>query len=205
MHVTLAWATPDGDTLLGYMARVSNPKAKAGDDSVKLIRFLIEHNHWSPFDMVNLCVQITTTRDIGRQILRHWSIHPQEFSQRYAVVQFDEILPREMRLKGTTNRQGSLEKRSWFFEKLAMVSVRISIGVYNLAIRCGVSAESARAVLPEGYTPTRMFLNGTVRSWIHYLQQRLDSHAQKEHREIAREIFKIFVAQFPTTAEAVRW
>lgn len=201
---SLVWATPGGDQLLGYMARVSNPKATPEDDAAKLIAFLIQHKHWSPFDMVNLCIEIQTTRDIGRQVLRHWSIHPQEFSQRYAVVDFSEIQPREMRKKGSTNRQGSIDERHLQFEWDAMEFVEQGVALYNTMIAAGVAPECARSILPEGYTPTRMYLNGTVRSWIHYLQQRLDFHAQKEHREIAQQIQWLFADHFPSVNSALR-
>lgn len=198
----LMWATPDGDNLIGYMARVSNSNATPDDPAEKLIRFLIQHKHWSPFDMVNMCIEIRTTRDIGRQVLRHWSIHPQEFSQRYATVDFSEVLPREMRLKGATNRQGSLEEREFVLEQGAMRIAEQAVMFYNQMIDMGVAPECARAILPEGYTPTRMYLNGTVRSWIHYLQQRLDSHAQKEHRQIAEQIAEIFLSTYPNIYRA---
>lgn len=203
MSANLIWATPEGDKLIGYMARVSNPNATPEDSAEKLIEFLIRNKHWSPFDMVNLCVEINTTRDIGRQVLRHWSIHPQEFSQRYAVVDLSEMQPREMRLKGTTNRQGSLNARHAAFEREALAHAERGAVLYNDMVNNGISAESARSILSEGYTPTRLYLNGTIRSWIHYFEQRCDWHAQKEHRDLANEIRKIFIEHYPTVAMAI--
>lgn len=199
--VEMKWATEQGDSLLGHMARVSNPNASPEDDASKLIRFLIDHNHWSPFEMVNLCVSIHTTRDVGRQILRHRSFSFQEFSQRYAEVSDFETI-HEMRRKGSSNRQGSLDDRDMLAEANANAAAYYAIQTYRQLISAGVAAETARAVLPEGYTPTHMYMNGTVRSWIHYLKQRLDPHTQKEHRLVAIQINEIFAREFPDTAEA---
>lgn len=197
----LKWATPDGDQLLGHMARVSNPNASPEDDASKLIRFLIDHHHWSPFEMVNMCVSIHTTRDVGRQILRHRSFSFQEFSQRYAEVS-DFETHHEMRRKGSSNRQGSLDERDVLAENNAAGAAYYAIQTYRQLISAGVAAETARAVLPEGYTPTHMYMNGTIRSWIHYLQQRLDSHTQREHQMVAQDIASIFNANFPTIYKA---
>jgi thymidylate synthase (FAD) len=198
----LVWATPNGDQLIGNMARVSNPNAKPDDDTSKLISFLIRNRHWSPFEMVSMCVEIKTTRDIGRQILRHRSFSFQEFSQRYAVVS-EFNMDREMRLKGDTNRQGSLEERSYPAE-LAVRDMTLRIAeLYADLVKSGVAPECARAILPEGMTPTRMFMTGTIRSWIHYTHERTQPGVQKEHQEIAREIVGIMCEHFPNVSTAV--
>jgi thymidylate synthase (FAD) len=202
MSATLVWATPNGDQLIGNMARVSNPNAKPDDDASKLIAFLIRHRHWSPFEMVSMCVEIKTTRDIGRQILRHRSFSFQEFSQRYAEVKATAAI-REARLKGTTNRQGSLDDRDKEAEKFMVQTALVCFKAYESMILAGIAPECARVILPEGFTPTKMYMTGTVRSWIHYLEQRTDEHTQKEHRVIAKEISQIFWETFPDTFMAV--
>lgn len=202
MGVNLVWATPNGDQLIGDMARVSNPKAKPGDDASRLIAFLIRNRHWSPFEMVSMCVEIRTTRDIGRQILRHRSFSFQEFSQRYAEV--DHVIDaREMRLKGATNRQGSLDERLVDAEMLVKHVGRACMETYANLLELGIAPECARAVLPEGLTPTRMYMTGTLRSWIHYTQERTQDNVQKEHRELAREVVRIMCEQFPDVSTAV--
>lgn len=187
MTVKLKWITPDADKSIAYLARVSNPNADPEMPSEKLINFLIRNRHWSPFEMASMCVEINTTRDIGRQILRHRSFSFQEFSQRYAEVS-DFIRHREMRLKGSTNRQGSLDEVSEGHKVEAFRVAELAFNTYQAMIREGIAPECARSVLPEGFTPTKMYMTGTIRSWIHYLQQRMDSHTQKEHREIAYDI-----------------
>lgn len=201
MHTALLkWATPNGDDLIAHMARVSNPKAQEGDPSEKLIRYLIRHRHWSPFEMANMCVEIVTTRDIGRQILRHRSFSFQEFSGRYAT--YSEILDnRECRLQDSKNRQNSLTNEdpaltvAWdaAVERIA----RNACADYEWAISAGVAKEVARAILPEGLVPTRMYMNGTVRSWIHYLHERTQPGVQKEHRMLALNIQEWFAQCFP--------
>lgn len=204
MHsATLKWATPNGDQLIGHMARVSNPGAAEDDDASRLIRYLIEHRHWSPFEMCNMCVEIVTTRDIGRQILRHRSFSFQEFSQRYAEVEVAEVAMREMRSKGTTNRQGSISDGTHGLSEVWLNdTARECFSVYRQAIANGIAPECARAILPEGYTPTRMYMNGTVRSWIHYLHERTQPNVQYEHRLVAYDIQRILIEQFPDVAQA---
>lgn len=191
-----------------YIARVSSNQENTDPG---LLRFLIRQNHWSPFEMIGACVEIETTRDIGRQILRHRSFSFQEFSQRYAAVPelADE---REMRLKGSSNRQGSLDERSIYWEDRALAFSRDAGRLYDAMIQDGVAPECARAVLPEGLTPTRMYMNGTLRSWIHYLRERckLDCSdkpcrpfAQREHYRLAREIEALLRAAFPITFAAL--
>lgn len=199
------------EELIIYEARVSNPDNQGNTDTApKLLKFLINKKHWSPFDMVNLTVEVKTSKAIGIQILRHWSIHPQEYSQRYAEV--TEVEPIELRKKAGKNRQGSdgepfdpiitvqgvTALASWH------VDAHVSIGqeLYRALIDAEVAPECARMITPMASTTT-MYLNGTVRSWIFYLQQRLSEHAQKEHKIVAKEIEKIFKQYFPNTAEAL--
>ena len=210
MSVSHIWSTQDGDNLIGYIARVSNPKNQDNSQTVhKLINYLIRHGHWSPFEMVNLCVQIDTTRDIGRQILRHRSFSYQEFSQRYQDVSelSTDYVERETRLQDTKNRQNSFESQDdelkiWFDNAQWQVA-DLSNNLYKQALDKGIAKEQARALLPEGLTPTRMYMNGTLRSWIHFLKARLYSGAQKEIRLIAKEVEEIISQKFPMTYDAI--
>jgi thymidylate synthase (FAD) len=185
--------------LVAYCARVSNPanQNKPGD---KLIEYLIKNNHWSPFEMVSVCLEIETTRDIARQILRHRSFSFQEFSQRYAVAD-KEFECREARLQDSQNRQNSIEtddpelESAWGIKQAAVAEA--SKSAYEWAIANGIAKEQARAVLPEGMTPSRMYMNGTLRSWIHYIQVRSGNGTQKEHREVAVECAKVIGTIFP--------
>ena len=206
--VKLVWATPNGDSLIAYMARVSNPDNQGNQASAGLIRYLIEHKHWSPFEMASMCVEVNTTRDIGRQILRHRSLSFQEFSGRYQS--FDKLPPvelRQCRMQDTKNRQNSLEDAPegvarWWDETQQGVHSAAS-AAYRQALEAGIAKEQARALLPEGLTPSRMYITGTLRSWIHYIDLRTDASTQKEHRQIA-EACKVLVAeQFPGVAAAV--
>lgn len=201
----LIWATPNGDDLVAYMARVSNPSATVGDPSERLIAYLIRNGHWSPFEMVSACVEIETTRDISRQVLRHRSFSFQEFSGRYAA--YDALgEPREARLQDSKNRQNSLqttddELKNWWTEQ--QVAVRDLAGAaYQEALDRGVAKEVARALLPEGMTPTRMYMVGTLRSWIHYFDVRTDPSTQKEHRDLAVSLEGLVMSQFPAVATA---
>ena len=202
MSVKLIWATPSGDELIAYMARVSNPDNQDNVETAsKLIKYLVKNNHWSPFEMVNMCVEINTTRDIARQILRHRSFSFQEFSQRYAEVDTLEYFS-ETRLQDEKNRQNSIASDdvaldAWW----QSVQKRVADDaewVYRTALGRGIAKEVARKVLPEGLTPTRMYMNGTVRSWLHYVDIRCDKATQKEHREIADQCKKLLVTQFPS-------
>lgn len=202
----LIWATPNGDDLIAYMARVSNPKAEVGDPSEKLIGYLLRHKHFSPFEMVNVCVEVNTSRDISRQILRHRSFQFQEFSGRYAA--YEHLLePREVRLQDQSNRQNSLETddvglRDWWLEgQEALLSHAGAL--YEEALSRGVAKEVARAVLPEGLTPTKMFMNGTLRSWIHYFNVRCTPETQKEHRVLAEALRSLVLSQFPNVQKAL--
>ena len=208
MSVRLVWATPNADKLLASIARVSNPANQSSDKIEGLLRYMIRHGHWSPFEMVSACVEIETTRDIGRQILRHRSFSFQEFSQRY---QFAAALPdapvRETRLQDTTNRQNSLlcedDRLATAWEKAQEQVLAAARDTYRWAVNNGIAKEQARAVLPEGLTMSRMYMAGTLRSWIHYLQQRTDPATQKEHREIAAKIRVVLQQAAPVTLGAV--
>lgn len=188
-----------------YIARVSSNQDNADPG---LIGYLMRNGHWSPFEMVGACIEIETTRDIGRQILRHRSFAFQEFSQRYAEVS-DSTVGREMRLAGSSNRQGSLPDRSRALEQYAQRVAWDALDAYRHMIEAGVAPECARAVLPEGMTSTRLYMNGTLRSWIHYLRERLHLDpkrgvqvAQREHVLIAEAIYDALNVAYPTTFAA---
>lgn len=200
------WATSDIDKQILFIARVSNPK---GQDSGKtgLLRYLMEHGHVSPFEMANVCMEINTTRDIARQILRHRSFSFQEFSQRYADVDFLELASvRECRLQDTTNRQNSIPcldaKLVEEWTKLQRNVLDFAHKAYRLSVDAGIAKEQARALLPEGLTMSRIYMNGTMRSWIHYLQQRLDPTTQKEHRQVAQAVLEELKTVAPITMDA---
>lgn len=203
MRVSLVWATPSGDELIAYMARVSNPDNQDNTETApKLIKYLKDNNHWSPFEMVNMCVEINTTRDIARQILRHRSFSFQEFSQRYAEVAVS-METSEARMQDVTNRQNSLETtdvqlKSWWQAMQQRVADDAEY-VYHTALSKGIAKEVARKVLPEGLTPTRMYMSGNLRSWLHYVDIRCDKATQKEHREIAEQCKALLVTHFPST------
>ena len=202
--------SPDGKNLLeqvAYAARVSNPANQNNSDTAeKLVRYLINNQHWSPLEMVSVCLEINTTRDIARQILRHRSFSFQEFSQRYAeastVFEF-----RDARMQDTKNRQNSIEtddgyiSLSWTSEQ-ASVMLRVK-QAYDWAINNGVAKEQARAVLPEGMTQSRLYMNGTLRSWVHYIQLRSSNGTQKEHREVALACVDAIEPIFPMIKEFI--
>ena len=177
--------------LIAFCARVSNPSNQTNTDTTdKLIGYLIKHKHWSPFEMANVCLEIETTRDIARQILRHRSFTFQEFSQRYADPVKDlSFTYRDARLQDTKNRQNSIETEDyslqleWLYQQREVVNAATK--AYKWAIDNGIAKEVARAVLPEGLTMSRMYVNGTLRSWLHYIEIRSNEATQKEHREIA--------------------
>ena len=188
--------------LIAFAARVSNPSNQNNKQtSEKLLKYLIKHKHWSPFEMVSACLEIETTRDIARQILRHRSFSFQEFSQRYADPTSDlDFSLREARLQDTKNRQNSIEtddkKLQSDWDTLQQMVIEDAKAAYQWAISKGIAKEQARAVLPEGLTMSRMYMNGTLRSWIHYIELRTANGTQKEHMEVAEacatEIAKIF-------------
>lgn len=205
--VKLIHSTPDGDALIAYMARVSNPENQDNPESTRLIRYLIDHKHWSPFEMVSACVEINTARDIARQILRHRSFHFQEFSQRYADASLlGDMVERECRLQDVKNRQNSIETDDEVLTGTWPCLQENAWGVcksaYEQALSMGIAKEQARALLPEGLTPSRMYMHGTLRDWIHYLEVRTDASTQKEHRLIAEQIRSVLSAAFPQTLGA---
>lgn len=207
MTVKLIWATPDADFMIAAIARVSNPSNQANTNIEGLLNYMMREGHVSPFEMVNVCVEINTTRDIARQVLRHRSFSFQEFSQRYADIEtLGEPILRECRLQDTKNRQNSLPCDDKSLQKDWRDYQYIVWGEayfrYREAIRNGVAKEQARALLPEGLTPSRLYMNGTMRSWIHYLQSRLHPSTQKEHREIAEKILDICREIAPITIKA---
>lgn len=207
MSVKLIWATPDADKMIASIARVSNPANQDNPNIEGLLNYMMREGHVSPFEMVNACIEITTTRDIGRQILRHRSFSFQEFSQRYATVEtLGEIVLRECRMQDTKNRQNSLlcddEMLNAEWYTLQKYVCDAAQHVYRRAIEQGIAKEVARALLPEGLTPSRLYMNGTMRSWIHYLQSRLHPSTQKEHRMIAQEIVDILTEVAPITMKA---
>jgi thymidylate synthase (FAD) len=201
---------PDDMTMsefIAYVARVSNPANQSAHDTApKLVRYLAKHKHWSPFEMVTITMEIETTRDIARQMLRHRSFSFQEFSQRYAVVDESPVF-REARLQDTKNRQNSVESsdaklmtdwESW----QRHVSKEAQLA-YRWAIANGIAKEVARAVLPEGLTMSRMYMSGTLRSWLHYCQLRRGNGTQKEHMAIAEECWLLIVDKMPSIVEVM--
>ncbi len=207
----------DAQELIAFCARVSNPANQFNlETSEKLIRYLVKHKHWSPLEMVSACLEITTTRDIARQILRHRSFSFQEFSQRYAdpTAELDEaFVLREARFQDTKNRQNSVElDMSDENQKLLAIEweraqKRVLFSVkqeYEWAIKNGIAKEQARAVLPEGLTISRLYMNGTLRSWVHFIELRSGNGTQKEHMEVARECAKIISEVFPMADEFVQ-
>jgi len=205
--VTLIHSTPNGDELIAYMARVSNPTNQDNPNSSKLIRYLIKHRHWSPFEMVNMCVEINTTRSISAQILRHRSFSFQEFSQRYASVEELELpSPPELRLQDPKNRQNSIENPNFLnkqqLENVISINYLHAYDLYKNMLAAGIAKECARDVLPMA-TPTRLYMNGTLRSWIHYCDLRGSNGTQKEHREIAHSCKQLIKTEFPLTYKAI--
>ena len=207
MTVQLMWATPDADKQIAFMARVSNPDNQDNTEFKRLLNYLMKHNHVSPFEMASMCVQIDTTRDISRQILRHRSFSFQEWSGRYEdMTKLGDMVERECRLQDAKNRQSSLDcddsdlvyKWNKEQDKLHQHAVM----AYHWALSQGIAKEQARALLPEGLTPTRLYMQGTLRSWIHYIQVRAGVETQKEHRVIAQGALEVLRQVAPITAAA---
>jgi thymidylate synthase (FAD) len=199
--------------LVAFCARVSNPDNQSNKDtSEKLIQYLIKNQHWSPLEMVNMCLEIETTRDITRQMLRHRSFSFQEFSQRYADPTKDlSFVLREARMQDQKNRQNSIEldgtlgqaliSDEWMFKQKELIVH--AKAVYEWAVAKGIAKEQARAVLPEGNTVSRLYMNGTLRSWIHYIQLRSANGTQKEHMQIAQKCAEVIATVFPMANEFV--
>ncbi len=207
MKVSLKWITPDADKMVAHMARVSNPAATEDDPSEKLIAYLLKHKHFSPFEMACMCVEIETTRDIARQILRHRSFHFQEFSQRYAKVE-DQMVHREARLQDPKSRQNSIITHDeelqddWTGDQEYVYQVCHII--YKKALARGIAKEVARALLPEGLTPTKMYMQGTLRDWLHYIDIRQGPETQLEHQQVAYAVLKILEENCPVITEAAQ-
>lgn len=192
------------DQFIAYVARVSNPSNQMNTETAdKLVRYLIRNNHWSPLELVSLVMEITTTRDIARQILRHRSFSFQEFSQRYADPTADlGFVTREARLQDPKNRQNSIEttdaglQDAW--KSMQTMMYTNALRAYEWAIQNGIAKEQARAVLPEGLTVSKIYMSGTLRSWIHYVQLRVENGTQKEHMEVAQKCKDILMENFPS-------
>jgi len=202
-------STPDrapmnAEDIIAYCARVSNPKNQMNTKTApKLIAFLIKHKHWSPFELANMCVEIKTSRAIAAQILRHRSFSFQEFSQRYSEA--TEIEPLELRSPAEKNRQSSSDAiNDKTLNTMANAFMNGAKELYDHLIDQGVAKECARMILPLG-TQTTMYMNGTVRSWMHYIQLRTEENTQKEHRNVANAVKNIFIEQFPNVSEALEW
>ena len=208
MHnANLIWVTPDSEQLIGKIARVSNPNNEDNPEVEKLIKYLIKHKHWSPFEMASMCVEIHTTRAVSAQILRHRSFTFQEFSQRYAIPTdtFATVLP-ELRRQDTKNRQNSIDdlptETQEYYEQRIDKHFREGVDLYESLLHSGVAKECARAVLPLN-TATRLYMSGTIRSWLHYVDLRGDNGTQLEHMQIARSIGEILDDEVPTIARAM--
>lgn len=206
-NVQLIWITPDAERMVAHIARVSNPANQGNPDYEKLLSYCLRNSHWSIFEMASACIEINTTRDIGRQILRHRSFSFQEFSQRYADVSaLPEPELREARLQDTKNRQNSFDLGPGpLADRWGILQHEVydaALERYREAIELGIAKEQARALLPEGLTPSRMYMAGTLRSWITYLKVRMDLSTQKEHRQIAQKIADLLRAEVPTIIEA---
>ena len=197
----------NAEDIVSYCARVSNPSNQMNTETApRLPKYLIKHQHWSPLEMVNICLEIETTRDIARQILRHRSFSFQEFSQRYAVADLGWEL-KEARLQDTKNRQNSivtdnLALQAWWETQQKRV-IDASQSAYDWAIANGIAKEQARAVLPEGITVSRLYMNGTLRSWVHYIQLRSEKGTQKEHRDVAIACANAIEPIFPMISEYI--
>ena len=208
MYATLVWATPDLDKHLAYIARVSNPENQANKKIEWLLRYMEREGHYSPFEMANVCIEINTPRDIMRQILRHKSMPPQEFSQRYQTVdKLGNFVEREFRLQHPTNRQASIDvpeddPRQIEWRRRQQRLLDIVKEDYEWCLANGGAKEVARVILPEGLTPSRAYFNGNMRSWIFYLKSRLHESTQKEHRLVAQDVLKVLKEVAPVTMNA---
>ena len=208
MHsAKLIWVTPDAEALIGKIARVSNPNNENNPEVDGLLRYLIKHKHWSPFEMASMCVEIHTTRAIAAQVLRHRSFSFQEFSQRYAIPTdtFATVLP-ELRRQDTKNRQNSIDDLATetieYYQQRIDDHFRDGVALYESLLHSDVAKECARSVLPLN-TVTRLYMSGTIRSWLHYVDLRGDNGTQREHMSIARSVGEILATELPTVARAM--
>jgi len=209
MKVTLVQATPKSEENMAYIARVSNPSNQDNQDYSGLLKYCIKHQHWSVFEQAHMTLEIETTRGIAAQVLRHRSFTFQEFSQRYANTNLLGAIPvPDLRRQDKKNRQNSIddipEKQTSFLQKEIAAYFAEGIDLYNELIREGVAKECARFVLPLA-TPTKIYMTGSVRSWVHYINLRSAHGTQKEHMDIAESCRKVFIEQFPTVSEALEW
>ena len=198
--VNYVHSTPDGDNLVAYMARVSNPNNQDNKETApKLIRYLIKHKHWSPFEMVSMCVEIKTTRSIAAQILRHRSFSFQEFSQRYAAVTDKAVIP-DLRTQDVKNRQNSIDNLNevdkQYYQVLMQQHFEHGMRLYDDMLKAGIAKECAREVLPLS-TPTTLYMHGNLRSWLHYVELRCGNGTQHEHKLIADQIKELIAIHFP--------
>jgi len=203
----LIWITPDAESIITYCARVSNPKSQEENKSPeRLLKYLIKHKHWSPFEMASACIEINTTRDISAQILRHRSFSFQEFSQRYAEVT-QEVSPPVWRRQDLTNRQNSIDdldpEAIAEADQLCANVIKQSTLAYQRLLELGVAKECARKILPIN-SPTRLYMSGTLRSWLHYLQVRRNCDTQLEHRVIAQEIASLLCKEIPSIFNVIQ-
>jgi len=203
-NVKLIHSTSNGEDLIAYMARVSNPNNQNNPSYSKLIKYLIDHKHWSPFEMVNMCVKIETTRSVAAQILRHRSFSFQEFSQRYAVA--ERAQPTDIRRQDKNNRQNSIDDVDPYtvqdFQVKQSLLFDMSYKLYDEMLQAGIAKECARDVLPLA-TPTRMYMNGTLRSWLHYCDLRCGNGTQKEHKDIADQCKLLVKEAYPVVYDAM--
>jgi thymidylate synthase (FAD) len=210
MNVKLISVTPDAEKTMAYVARVSNPNNQENPNYAKLLGYCIKHNHWSVFEQAFMTLEIETTRGLAAQILRHRSFTYQEFSQRYADSSLlgDTVPMFDLRRQDTKNRQNSIDDIDPFVKQEFEIKIRKhfddAMTLYQSMLDMGIAKESARFVLPLA-TPTRLYMSGSCRSWIHYIQLRSANGTQKEHMDIAEACKKIFSEQFPTVAEALEW
>ena len=210
MNVKLISVTPDAEKTMAYVARVSNPNNQENPNFAGLLRYCINHKHWSVFEQATMTLEIETTRGLSPQILRHVSFRYQEFSQRYADSSLlDDTIPMiDLRRQDTKNRQNSIDDIDQFVKQEFEIKIRKhfddGMKLYKEMLDANIAKECARFVLPLA-TPTRMYMTGSVRSWIHYIDLRSANGTQKEHMDIAEACKKIFVEQFPTCAEALEW
>ena len=210
MEVKLVQCTPDAEKTMGYVARVSNPNNQENPNVAGLLKYCIKHGHWSVFEQAFMTLEINTTRGIAAQILRHRSFTYQEFSQRYADSSMlaEEIPLFDLRRQDTKNRQNSIDDVDPFVQQELEITIKrhfqSAMDIYKHMLEMGIAKECARFVLPLA-TPTRIYMTGSVRSWIHYIQLRSAHGTQKEHMDIANECKRIFTCMFPTVAEALEW